>query len=146
MAKKSMLERLAEEDLRDYQAKAQAIITLGQQIKRYEHDFTAIRSAAADSTPVSGGTNTREDAMIDNIGTREFLKAKQDEAKMFVRAIDTALEVLDPRERLIIDRMYIGHTQNAVERLKAELNLEQSQIYFYRDIAMSKFRKAYFGV
>lgn len=146
MARKSMIERLAEEDLRDYRLKKQAVETLQDQIARYNYSFTAIRSATTDSTPVSGALNMREEALTDNICMRIYLKAKLDEAQMFVKAVDSALSVLDARERLIIARMYIYPEKDAIERLKSELNLEQSQIYYYKDLAMSKFRKAYYGV
>lgn len=145
MARKSMLERLAEEDLRDYRLKKQSIKTLQNQIERYSYSFTAIRSASTDSTPVSGGLNKRDDALVDNIATRVYLKAKLDEAEAFVKAVDSALSVLDARERLIIDRMYIYPEKDAIERLKSELNLEQSQVYRLKDNAMYKFRQAYFG-
>lgn len=61
---------------------------------------------------------------------------------------------VDQRGRVIKEQVTIvyaftdvtGIEKDAIERLKSELNLEQSQIYYYKDLAMSKFRKAYYGV
>lgn len=145
MPRKSERERLAERDLKNYMLKAKAAETIPLRIRQLEQNFTAIRSALTDSTPVSGGTNKRENALAMNIAARDAFAAELAEIRAWLRAVDKALEVLDGQERLIIDRCYIHNTRDWLERLKDELHLEQSQIYYYRDLALYKFTIAYYG-
>lgn len=145
MAKQSILERIAEEDLRQYSLKEKAVETLPMQIKTLEYRYEAIRASSADAAPVSGGTNHREDALIANISERDYMRAKLKEARGFIAAINKALEVLDEREHLVVDLFYMHGGRNNLERLMNELNLEKSQIYRIRDLALYKFTCAYFG-
>ena len=145
MAKKSIREMLAEEELRNLGKKRKAIEVLPQRIKALEYGYTAIRSASADGAPVSGGTNTRDDRLVKNISDRDFLQAELNEAKKTVRAVENALLQLSSRERTILDRFYINRTNDYIERLKDELAVEQSQIYRDKDMALYNFTIAFFG-
>lgn len=145
MARKSIREMLAEEELRNLSKKRKAIEILPQRIKALEHGYTAIRSAASDAIPVSGGTNARDDRLVKNISDRDFLQAELNEAIETVGAVENALLQLSNRERTILDRFYINRTNDYIERLKDELSVEQSQIYRDKDMALYNFTVAFFG-
>lgn len=145
MAKQTMLERLAEEDLRLYSLKEKALQSLPEQIRALEYKYEAIRAASTDAIPISGGTNRREDALIDNIAEREYKAAKYKEAEQFISAVNKALEALDDRERLILDRFYMHGSRHNLDRVMDELHLEKSQVYKIKDMAMYKFTHAYYG-
>lgn len=145
MARKSIREMLAEEELRNLSKKRKAIEILPQRIKALEHGYTAIRSAASDGIPVSGGTNARDDRLVKNISDRDFLQAELNEAIETVGAVENALLQLSNRERTILDRFYINRTNDYIERLKDELSVEQSQIYRDKDMALYNFTVAFFG-
>ena len=145
MAKQTMLERLAEEELRLYSLKEKALQSLPEQIKVLEYKYAAIRAASTDATPISSGTNRREDALVDNIMEREYKTTKYREAEHFISAVNNALDALDERERLVLDRLYIHGGRHNLDRVMDELHLEKSQVYRIKDMAMYKFTHAYYG-
>lgn len=136
----------AEYKLRDYNAKKNAIAATLEEITRLESESTCVRSAMTDSTPVRGGGNCREDAMLNNIAARMELKAAHDNAEEWLRIIDGALAVLTDDERHILDRFYINRQKGHVELLMDELHVEKSQVYCRKDAALRKFTLALYGV
>lgn len=136
----------ATDKLRCYEAKKTSLERSADEIKRLGEDMTRIRSATTDSTPVSGGTSTREDALVNNITRREELRLARRDAIRWVRMVDSALEVLDEQERLVLDRFYIHRAKGNVERLCGELNVEIATAYRRRDDALRHFTLALYGV
>ncbi len=131
--------------LKGYEAHKRSLTSIPEEIKRLNVALTAIRSAATDSTPVSGGGSTREDAMLSNIVHREELERALEQAKLWVDIVDGGLNVLDDEERLVLDRFYIHRGKGNVSRLCEELAVEQSSIYRRRDAALRKFTVALYG-
>ena len=86
--------REAADKLRCYEARRTSLERAREEMRRLEGDMVRIRSAAADGTPVSGGTCGREDAMVSNITRRGELKVAMRTAAAWVRAVDGALAVL----------------------------------------------------
>ena len=138
--------REAVDKLKNYEAHKQALESLPKEIRRLESAYAGIRSAAAGGTPVSGGGNTREDAMLSNIVHRDELKRRLKEAKLWVSMVDKALAVLTDEERLVLDRFYIHRAKGNVGELCERLNLEQSAVYDRRDRALRHFTLALYGV
>lgn len=136
----------AEYKLRDYNAKKNAIAATLEEITRLESESTCVRSATTDGTPVQGGGNCREDAMLNNIAARVELKAAHDNAEAWMRTVNGALAVLTDDERHILDRFYINRQKGHAERLMEEMNLEKSQVYYRKDAALRKFTLALYGV
>ena len=131
--------------LRDLTAKRQALENIPAEIKRLELEYAGIRSSTKDSTPVAGGTNAREDAMLSNIVRREDLARQLQSAKLWIATVEASLAVLDEEERMILDRLYIHCTRGALERLMNELGVEKSAVYRRRDKALRRFTMAMYG-
>ena len=138
--------REAIDKLKCYEAKKTSIDRTAEEILRLEDDTTRIRSATTDSTPVSGGTSTREDMLVNNISRREELHLARKDAIRWVKLVDGALGVLDEEERLVLDRFYIHRGGGNMERLCGELGVEKSAIYRRRDSALRHFTLALYGV
>lgn len=139
--------REAEDKLRCLEAKRSSLARTGEELRRLELDITGIRSASADSVPVSGGGNGREDAMLNNIVCREELQLARKSVKYWVHTVDSALEQLDCEERAILDRFYIHRCQGAADRLCEELGLDDvSSVYRRRAKALRHFTLAMYGV
>ena len=132
--------------LRKYDAMRMATKNLPDELRRLEQAACAIRSARTDSTPVKGGTNLREDMLLNNIVYREELSQALSQAKIWVTTADRALGILTPEEKLILHRLYICPERNALERLCNELDLEHSSIYRKRDQALQRFTMALYGI
>lgn len=135
----------AKDKLRRYDAMAAAIINIPENIARLESEYTAIRSASTDGTPVRGGTSAREDAIINNIAERQELALAMQNATTWVKTVDRALECLRPDEKKILHRLYIYPERGAIERLCNELGVESSSIYRRRDQALQTFTLALYG-
>ena len=138
--------REAIDKLKCYEAKKTSIDRAGEEIRRLEDDTTRIRSATTDSTPVSGGTSTREDMLVNNITRCEELRLARKDAIRWVKLMEGALGVLDEEERLVLDRFYIHRAKGNVERLCRELNVEIATTYRRRDAALRHFTLALYGV
>lgn len=138
--------REAIDKLRCYTAKQESIRFTEDQIKELEMEFGNIQSAMKDGTPVSGGTNQREERLINNIALRVEIKAAQEQTREWLRIMDTALGTLSQEERRILDLMYIHRAKGNVERLCAEFNIEKPTVYRWKDSALRRFSMALYGV
>ena len=138
--------REAIDKLKNYEARREALENIPKEIKRLESSYVGIRSAATDGTPVSGGGNTREDAMLSNIVHRDELKRRLKEARLRVVQVDKALAVLDDEERMVLDRFYIHRTKDRVGELCDRLNLEKTAVYDRREKALRHFTIALYGI
>ena len=138
--------REAIDKLKNYEARREALENIPKEIKRLESAYASIRSATTDGTPVSGGSNTREDSMLSNIVHRDELKRRLKEARLWVAQVDKALAVLDNEERLVLDRFYIHRAKGNVGELCERLNVEQATVYRKRDSALRRFTIALYGV
>lgn len=138
--------REAIDKLKNYEAHREVLASIPKEIKRLELAYTGIRGAATDSTPVSGGTSTREDVMLSNIVQRDELKRRLKEARLWVSQVDGALGVLDDEERRVLDLFFIHPVKGAVERLCEQLNCERATAYRKRESALRRFTIALYGV
>lgn len=133
------------EKLKEYEARVKSVKTIPNEIKRLELDYTRIRSATGDGTPVRGGGSAREDMLLSNIVHREELERALEMAWMWVALVDAGLELLAPEERLVLERFYMRPERGNVERLCQELGLEKTAVYDRRDKALRHFVLALYG-
>lgn len=136
----------ATEKLRKYDAMRLATINIPEEIERLEVDARSIRSARTDDTPVSGGGNRREEALLNNIIHRQELAWTLEQAHLWLRSTDRALTALTNEEKLILHRLYIYPEKGGLDRLCKELGVESSSIYRRRDKALRHFTLAYYGI
>lgn len=132
--------------LKMYEAKKIALHNIPCQIKALESEFTSVKSSARDNAPVSGGTNKREDILLNNIIERDELAQNYRIVSAQVAAVDKGLSILTDEEEHILRRFYMERNLGHVEQLCEELNIEQSQVYRKKDAALRKFVTAMYGV
>lgn len=135
----------AKEKLRRYDAMRLATINIPDEIERLEIDSRSIRSARTDGTPVQGGGNRREEALLNNIVHRQELMSTLQQAKLWVKTTERALDSLSKEEKLVLYRLYINPEKYSVDRLCKELGVESSTIYRKRDKALKNFTIAFYG-
>lgn len=133
------------EKLKEYSAKRQALKSIPEEMARLESAMQSIRSATADSTPVSGGGSGREDMILSNIVHREELARSLEQARKWVSLVDSGLEVLTDDERKVLDRFYIKPARGNVDRLCEEFGIEKSQVYARKDSALHHFTISLYG-
>lgn len=136
----------AKEKLRRYDAMRLATINIPEEMERLEIDARSIRAARTDATPVRGGGNRREEAMLNNIVHRQELAWTLQQAQNWLKTTDRALTALTNEEKLILHRLYIYPEKGGLERLCKELGVENSSIYRRRDKALQRFTLAYYGI
>ena len=136
----------AKEKLRRYDALRLATINIPQELERLEIDARSIRSAKTDGTPVAGGGNKREEALINNILHRQELTWTLQQAQLWLQITDRALSALSSDEKQILHRLYIYPEKGGLERLCKELGMETSSVYRRRDKALKHFTIAYYGI
>ena len=137
--------REAMEKLKRYNAMKQSLRSIPEEITRLELEMQSIRSATSDGTPVTGGGSGREDRYLSNIVHREELSRSLEQAKAWVRLVDTGLAILSQEERLVLDRFYINPAMGNVDRLCMELGIEKSQVYTRKNSALHHFTLSLYG-
>lgn len=131
--------------LKQYDAMRLAAINIPQEIKRLEADSVALRGIRTDSTAVISGNSRREEAILDNMMSRQELMWRLEQAKSWLSCMDRALGALSGEEKLVLQRFYISPEKGSVERLCSELGLESSSVYRKRDKALRHFTVALYG-
>ena len=131
--------------LRQYDAMRLAVMNIPQEIKRLEAASTAIRGARIDGNAVQPGSSRREEAILDNMMSRQELLWRLEQAENWLSCMDRALGALSGEEKLVLQRFYISPEKGSVERLCSELGLESSSVYRKRDKALHHFTVALYG-
>ena len=136
----------AKDKLRDYSAQLNAVATLPLELKRLESEYTSIKAANTDVTPVQGGGTTQEDRALTNIVRRQEIEAMLYRAKKSVAFVEAALARLSEEERLVLELMYINRQRGAVGRLREELHLEDERsVYKRADKALKRLTITMYG-
>lgn len=118
------------EKLRIYADKKESIRNTAEEIQRLESEITSIRSATKDGTPVSGGTNHREDRLVNNIVARQEIASTRRQTIAWVQGMDAALSKLDQEDYHIIDVLYIHPVRGGIDQLCEEFCVaEPTTIY-----------------
>lgn len=135
--------REAEQTLREYAARKNAVERIPDEIAALEARFRSIRAPRLDGS--ARGEQTVEDGWIENIMRRDKLTRALYVASEEVRQTEKGLQKLSEQERRILDLFYIRRTHDSVERLMDELHLERSQVYERKDRALRHFTLAMYG-
>ena len=83
--------------------------------------------------------------MLNCLVRKEELQGLLERAQLAVQEVAGALQILDPDEQLILDRLYINPSKVNRERLRKELNIDNTSLYRHRDTALRKFTIALYG-
>ena len=131
--------------LRELNKKRLSIDNLRDQIETKEMEFTALRAAKTDGDPVSGGTNHREDMLLNNICERDYLKAMLRVTIREINTVDRALSEMDKTERYVLETFYVNRPSGYIEEIESSLHIERSQVYRVKDRALVNFTKLLCG-
>ena len=134
------------ERLNDYNTRLVAVVSIQEQIESLELQYSSIRSAATEDTPVRGGGSNREDALLNNIAKREELKRNLEIAEKEISITQKGLSVLSEQERRVLTMFYIARPKDYMKRLCEEMMFEKTKIYQIKDQALTKFTKAVYGI
>lgn len=136
----------AESDLRRYRSLSESLSNIPEQLKYLEEKLQSVRSSWADSTPVQGGANRREDEQINVIVKMDRLKQNYMAVKRLVDLMDGALSKLTKDEVNILNMAYINQNKKAIELICEEYHVERSRAYELRNIALKKFTLKMYGI
>ena len=134
----------AKRDLQTYPQRKAAVENIKEKIKILEEQFTSLKGISA-GEPVMGGTSKQEDKWLDNISERERLGFSLKIAEALVELTEKGLEVLDDRERKILEGFYMRREDNHIEKLCERFHLEKTRLYEIKDNALKKFTIAMYG-
>ena len=132
-------------DLKSYIARKQSVESLKERILDLERRSVKL-GGTSNSTPVQGGGNRNEEALVNNIAERERLNMALTAAQKLVDIIEKGLAVLTSEERLVLEKFYIDRPTMYLDRLCDELHCEQATVYRIKDRALYKFTVAMYGV
>ena len=132
----------AEYELRNYTKMKEIVIRNTELIEQIEYEIITLRGARIDGTPVSGGTNEREDWLVDNISKKNELEIMIVIAKKHIDMVECGLLAVTEEERRILRLFFVDRPKDYIDRLCCELGYEQSSLYYHKDIALRKFTLA----
>ena len=136
---------IAKDKLYNYSAKKTSVANLTDEIRELEYRRRGIRSATSDGTPVAGGTNKREEMLLNTIASQEELKENLRDASRWVKRVERGLAELTEEENTILSRFYINPEKGAAERLAMDLGIDVKTVYWRKDRALRKFTMAMYG-
>ena len=140
-------QKVAIEDLRRYPALRQSLTAIREKQAALDLQAGVVRSSFRDAAPVSGsGTSGAEDKLISNIVERERLDGYYAAVQKLEAQIETALDLLDKTERLVLERFYMHRMDGHVDRLCRELGYERSHVYNIKEKALRSFTIAMYGL
>lgn len=140
-------EKEAVNDLRNYPLLVQSLARISEQRAALDLQSGAVRSSFSDREPVSGsGGSGAEDKLLSLIVKRERLEGNYSAVSKLVQQIEGALNNLDDRQRLVLERFFIHRCPNHVDRLCEELGFEKTKVYEMKKDALKVFTKAMYGV
>lgn len=131
--------------LKEYNAKKLALENIPLDIRQQSLALSSIRSASTDGIPIRGNSN-REDAILNNLTYRAELEESLLRAQLQVSAVEKALSILNPEERMLLDRFFINAEPKAAERLAGDLAVDIKTVYRRKDEALRTFTLALYGV
>lgn len=132
-------------DLQLHNARKQALENIPSRIAELEAASVAIRSSTSDGTPVKGGGSGRENALLNNIVSRQKLEDSLRKTREAVDRVERALSVLVESDRRILDCFYISPRKGAAAQLASDLRIDEKTVYNRRNIAVRLFSVAMFG-
>lgn len=136
----------AMDKLKDYTAQRAALCNLTDALEMAEADFQGIRAADLDAVPARGGSTARESRLLNNIVQRQEYQELLRRAQRNVDMVDRGLAVLSQEDRHLLDQMYILRTKDSVERLLADLDLQEpASLYKRATKALGRFTLAMYG-
>ena len=136
---------IAKDKLYNYSAKQASVANLTDEIHELEYRRRGIRSATSDGTPVAGGTNKREEMLLNTIARQEELKENLHSVSRWIKRVERGLAELTEEENTILSRFYIDPEKGAAERLAMDLGIDVKTVYWRKDRALRKFTMAMYG-
>lgn len=140
--------KAAEEELRAYTDLKGSLSNIKQRIAMLEDKSISVRAASSSTTPVMGGGNRYEEALIDCMAEKARLTELLKVNWRRVQLIERGLKALDETERAVINRFFICdmRPEAAINCLIEELGYERAQIYRVRNRALYRYTIAEFGL
>lgn len=129
-------------ELRSYNSIKHSIESIRERIAILEAAFEHINSPNGAGT---GSRISRDTGYVENIAKRSELKTKLRENTRIINNIDSGLQVLNDRERVVIFAAYINPKDWDIEKLSEQLSIERTAIYKLRNKALGKYIKAVYG-
>ncbi len=129
----------------DYPQRKAQLETLPLRIETERSRLTAIRSASAESTMISGGGNVRQERDTSIIVEIDRLSAELKTAKLELKTIDRIFEELSTEQLRTVELMDLSRQNGALNRLCEELHCEKSKVYDIYNTALDTIARLYFG-
>ncbi len=137
--------RESAEELREYEAKKEALRSLPEDIAQIMAERKKLGCAASDSAPVKGGGSVWEDRQINLIAKQEKLEFSLAVVRAWVSRVERGLAILSTEERTILERFYIHPERNAADRLAGDLHIDVKTVYHRKDAALRRYTLARYG-
>lgn len=139
--------KAAEEELRAYTDLKGSLSNIKQRIAMLKDKSLSVKVASS-TTPVIGGGNRYEEALIDCLAEQARLEELLKVNWRRMQLIERGLNALDDAERAVLNRFLICNMrpEAAIDCLVEELGYERAQIYRIRSRALYRYTIAEFGL
>ena len=135
----------ARDQLGAYEYTRNAIKSMELLTKEIEMELYSTPGQKLDA-PIRGSGGDHEDFRLNRLVKLESLRSRIGQTKAWLDAMDGALQVMTPEDRLVLARFFIHPYKGAAEQLCQELNLERTTVYRMRDKSLERFTLALYGI
>ena len=135
-------------DLRMYESYKRSAENLKMKLEMLSDPYRTVAPMKCEqigSAP-KGGVNAVEDAIIDGLVESEEIRRSVGIEEARIALIERGLCALTPEKRLILEKFYVHRTGRYVDDLCAELNVERSTLYRWKDEALRQYTLECYGI
>lgn len=129
-----------------YKANLAALENVPVQIAELEAQTSCIRSPAADTVTVRGGSGAYDEQYVNRIVKRDGLKEKLESSKKSASCVYNALCALTDIEARILERRYIEQESGVINKIASEENIDPRTVRNRLETALFKFSVAMHGL
>ena len=134
------------DDLSKHEHRRLAMGNLKAKIAELDADFGRLQAVKFDTVSVQGYKTSMEERLVKSIAERDELRERLRKTTAAWKRVEGALKQLSGEERKILQRFYIFNSSSE-ERMALcdELNVERSELYRRKDMALEKLDLILYG-
>jgi hypothetical protein len=117
-----------------------------EQIRELDAKMAALPGLSSPDALPGGGGNHTEDRWLSLIAAKTDAEERLRGALRALKQFERAWELLDERDHDVLTEFYISGRRGAPDRLALKLHCDRSTTYRWRDDALIRFTRAFYGI
>lgn len=137
--------KLAIDELRNIEQLRAAEKVCRDRLLELNESLKSLKTSTPQSDPVKGGGNKVEERWLNLIASKTDEERRLKSIQRRLRRFNTAWGVLSERDQTVLMEFYIVGGKASAERVATKEYCDRATAYRWRDEALIRFARAYFG-